>query len=254
MPRKLTEKWLARTFDEVISRRPLPKQDHRFSEVREELVCLQGRPDFAATTAANLPDQTTRASFAAALGLPSRARIVSLLSPKRWISSKEISRASGLSMGTVRSGLATLARASVVIASQTNGYRLDEDFETQMIELWAFELKLGDWKRALYQTLQYKAFAHRVAIVMSDRDISRLRPYLAAFRRNGIGVYAVNLTRKRVRVLLEPVRHIPASRFHYVYAVGQFLNPKRRKASGHPASHNRKRRRTRRLLLSGGRR
>jgi DNA-binding transcriptional ArsR family regulator len=252
MPRKLTEKWLARTFDEVISRRPLPKENHKFREIREELVCLQGRPDFAATTAANLPDRTTRASFASALGLPSRARIVSLLSPNKWTTSNDISRNSGLSIRTVRTGLARLARANVVIASPTQGYRLAKDFESHMIELWAFELKLGDWKRALYQTLQYKAFAHRVAIVMSDRDISRLRPYVATFRKNGIGVYAINLTRNRVRVLLQPVRHIPASRFHYVYAVGQFLNPKRKKASGHPASRQSRRRRARRLLLIGG--
>lgn len=243
MPKKVTEKWLARTFDEVIARRPLPKANQKFREIREELVCFQGVPDFVATTETRPPTQRARAAFAAAVAFPSRARVASLLSPSKVATPEELSRASGLSLRTVRTSLAALVKAELAIAKGTGGYRLTSQFGRHMIELWAFELKLGDWNRALYQALQYKAFAHRVAIVMSDRELARFRPRISSFRKNGIGVYAVSLARKRVRIVLEPVPHTPSSRFQYVYAVGQFLSPRRNRVSGRPAASQRRRRR-----------
>jgi hypothetical protein len=55
------------------------------------------------------------------------------------------------------------------------------------LELWAYELKLRDWKRALYQALRYRKFASRVCVVMPPNAKHLLQQNSGLFRRLGVG-------------------------------------------------------------------
>ena len=89
-------------------------------------------------------------------------------------------------------------------------------------ELWAFELKLRDWRRALYQALQCRSFAHRAYVVFpSDRE-GFIRSKTDTLRALGVGALSYDPKVQRIRVLVPSRKARPTTLHHYYYALGRF--------------------------------
>jgi hypothetical protein len=207
--------------------------------VAEEVVCQQGRPDFVASPCPvrNGLSEAEIMDAAAVLATPAAARVVSLLKPGSVRTVEYLTRCSGLSPRTVRDALEALLKVDLAKSADTASFLRGDRLIHLDTELWAFEVKVDNWQRALFQALQYRAFADRVAVAMASDYVHRVRRRVDLFRSLRIGLLAVDASARSIEVVLPPVKSRPASRFHRLQALGRFLtalreNPARMACSG----------------------
>lgn len=224
MSAKLTEETLANVFNDIVNSEDWLEQLPSLPNMMREMECQQGRPDFVASPAVvGNSDPVQRALLSATLTTPSLTRILSVLKRAAPRTEQYIGRSLGLPLPAVRRGLATLEHNGIIVRRGVNGYVRSSVFMENEIELWAFEIKLSDWQRALYQALQYQSFAHRVTVVMADQWVHRAEKNIDTFKRLDVGVMALNEGTAHWRWIHKPQSRTPRSNFHYLYALGKFL-------------------------------
>lgn len=224
MKGNLTEEYLSSTFETVVGSDDWVSHFGLFGFILKEVDCHQGRPDYVASTR-KLPtmSETQRKVLGGVLSAPSTARVISLLKAAAPRTAEYLVRASGFSAPVVRRSLATLLSLDLVERTGSAGYVLSSGFPTLDWELWAFEVKLEHWQRALFQALQYRAFAHRSVVVISEHSAHRLERYTERFRTLNVGVIAMDAYSGTFRLIVKPKKRSPASRFHHLYALGKVL-------------------------------
>ena len=226
MSTELTEEELSAIFEDALRNGEWAKHFPRFAHVVREVDCQQGRADFIASPARQtLMGRDRRAQFASALATPSSAKILSLLKRSAARTESYLRRASGLSSPVIRRALFELLALRLVVRSGKSGYVLSPTFPAAKWELWAFEVKIDKWQRALFQALQYRAFAHRVCIVMPERWVHRVESRRDLFRSLKVGIIAIDEVSGAIRPILRPRKGAPASQFHHLFALGKFLAP-----------------------------
>jgi hypothetical protein len=90
-------------------------------------------------------------------------------------------------------------------------------------EVWAFELKLSDSKRAVFQAQQCKAFAERVIIVVPPSQAKNYNRFRDSMNRWGIGLASFDPHSAIFIILKSPRKTRPFSREHRMYAISQML-------------------------------
>lgn len=224
MTRTLSEEHLSQIFENVLAQRAWSQYYPRMRHFARELDCQQGRPDFVASPARTPPlHKAKRHRLAEALHNPATARILSLAKRDAPRTEQYLYRASGLSAPVVRRSIATLESLAFLSRTPSETLILSPDFPVTGWELWAFEIKVEKWQRALYQALQYQAFAHRVAVVIPERWAHRVEAQAEKFRKLNVGAIALNEQDSTIRFIVRPVKRRPASRFHHLYALGRFV-------------------------------
>ena len=219
-----TERRLGDSLEAVLASRKGRAGLPRFQILFREVVCRQGVPDFIAGLGLGRKRRDLRRFVAATrIGAESSLSVLALLQVRRFRSEEYLARATGLSESGLRRVLARLILAGLVVrkANGNRRYRLSRAAQAPTTELWAFEIKVKDWRRALYQGLQYRAFAHRVVIVFPVARERLLRRHVARFRRWGIGVAVFDEREDTIRVLCRPIRRRPTSRSHHLFAFSQ---------------------------------
>ena len=191
----------------------------------EEIVCQQGRPDLVASPCrdGNGLSDGQIADAAAVLATPAAARVVSLLKPASVRTVDYLTRCSGLSARTVRDALRALLEVDLASSPDHRSFLLGDRIAGLERELWAFEVKVDNWQRALFQAVQYRAFADRVAVAMASTYVHRVRSRIPLFRSLRIGLLAIDASQPAIEVVLAPPKSPPASRFHRFQALGRFL-------------------------------
>lgn len=153
---------------------------------------------------------------------PGAALVLASLPKGKGIAHSEISRMTGLSRKSVHSMLTRLEAAGLARRlGQSDRYSLNRLAGDGGVEIWAYELKLSDWSKALYQASQYRVFAHSVAVVLAKEYAHRVKPRLDHFRRFNIGVVVLDSGTGRTKSLLRSRPANPQSRSHYLYAVSE---------------------------------
>lgn len=225
MSGKLTEEVMAEVFEAALRNGEWAKHYPPVAHVVREVDCQQGRPDFIASPVkTTLIRKDRRESLVEALATPSSARVLSLLKRSAARTESYLRRASGLSAPVIGRSLSALLDLNLIGRSGESGYVLSSAFPGAKWELWAFEVKVDYWQRALYQALQYRAFAHRVFVVISERWAHRLESRLDRFRSLNVGVIALEESTGALRPILRARKGTPASQFHHLYALGKFLD------------------------------
>ena len=164
---------------------------------------------------------------------PATANIVASLKTPECKSVERVARETGLSERTVSSILVRIAADNEIVCGNTQkGFRLCRAIRDRDVELWAYELKLKHWKRALYQTLQYKAFAHCVTVVLPEETKRVALSKVQLLKRYGVGLVILDTRTDSVDLLVRPRRSRPRSLGHYLYALSVFA---RRGIPNHPA-------------------
>lgn len=194
-----------------------------FTGMEPEVDCLQGRPDFIGVQ----PDRDFDSppwitALAQALATPSLASIVASLKRRAPRREEYLLRVTGMSRPVVRRAIADLERRGIV-EQMGGGYVLGSNVPTTHPHLWAFELKLDHWQRALFQAYQYRAFAHAAIVVMSEPGVRRVERHYARFEAHGVGLMAFDAAKHELRLLVRPARQQPLSHRHYLYALGRIL-------------------------------
>ena len=190
----------------------------------KELRVKEGVADFVLSpTPLNGERLRWISKLASAISSPSVATVASYLSATRPHTVGEITAKSGLTRDTVARAMSRLVDRDVVGRTQGVGFLLKRPIREADLGLWALELKLKDWKRGMYQALQYKAFAHSVAIVVPRESREVVSSRLGQFRAHRVGILTFDMTTGAIRVLVRPGRSHPKSLEHYLYALSVFV-------------------------------
>jgi hypothetical protein len=87
--------------------------------------------------------------------------------------------------------------------------------------MWAFELKLSNWHRAVFQALQYAAFASHVFVVMPQSKSNVAIANRDLFARLGVGFLLFDPHTGHARQVVPARRIGPASPAQALYAAGR---------------------------------
>lgn len=190
-----------------------------FSALYREVVCRQGRADFVAVARYDqgATSQPNRSPLSFRL-TESAATLMSFLKPRSPRTLNYLVLHSGLTRETARRTLRDLACAGAVSNATDSSYLLDPAWKRPLENLWAFELKLHDWRRALFQACQYQAFADSVCIVMPSKQ----SPY-APIRSDvlsavGVGLILFDPYTSCIQIQVRPRHSRPTSLQHVYYA------------------------------------
>lgn len=225
MSAMLTEAKMAEAFARFMNTQPhaQPKALPQFAELEPEVDCLQGRPDFIGVVRQEIVDSACRtAGLAEALSVPSSAALMALLKRRAPRTENYLVRMTGLSAPVVHRVLVRLQRQEI-IQQVGSGYALAAHLPDLGAQLWAFELKLDHWQRALFQACQYQAFAHVTVVVISERGARRVERQYSRFESLGVGLAAFDTESCGLRVLVQPERRKPLSQRHHLFALGRIL-------------------------------
>lgn len=193
-----------------------------FQCVFREVVCEQGIADFVATVGSPLTQEHIRKIKA----VTSRAGgayldVLSLLKPAARRSKQHIAEKTGLPARTVERVLTDLCNEGVVDQTESGSFLLSAEWCLPPLDLWAFELKLNDWKRALFQALQCRGFASYVVVVFPKERKRVLQAHLHKFKNMKVGVMLFDPADRSYDILHRPTKSRPSSRLHYLYAFSQ---------------------------------
>jgi hypothetical protein len=221
---QITEEQLSETFVKLL-RRGVTGQLPSASSTRRELVCQQGRPDFVGSpTDPNALDPESRILFSSVLTNPALARVLAMVPARAPRTELYLQSHLGMPQSAIRRNLEILEESGMLKRTGTNSYVRDMTSLGSQVQLWAFELKVKNWQRALYQGMLYRAFAHRVTVVFAERWGHLVEENVMSFRRMGIGLVSLGEDEDSWRVILQPKTAPPRSQFHYLYALGKWLD------------------------------
>ncbi len=159
---KITEEQLSATFAALVTSQVWCAHLPFFIHVVPEMAAIQGIPDFVASSS-NLAhiDPVMRTRLGQALAQPAVARVAAGLTQRAVHQEESLLRWTGYSRPVVRKALSVLRELELVEEGDGPTYALSPGFPETFFDMWAFEIKVSDWRRALFQALQYPGLRQR---------------------------------------------------------------------------------------------
>ena len=155
-----------------------------FSAIYREISCRQGRPDFIALRYLSHSGNREHMKVPGLVG-PAILQNLKPIAPRTLdyiITKLEFSRES------VRKSLRQLIEDGYVEQLGSGAYRLADLTDIQTPEIWTFELKLNNPKRAVFQAQQSRTYAERAIIVVPPGQEKNYIRFEAAMQRWHIGL------------------------------------------------------------------
>lgn len=218
MPNKMpdySEEQMADAFERRLRSRAMLRGVGRLSQVFREVECHRGRPDFV-----GIISHGKRVSIhhQSSHGVAT-ARILSLLKKRSPRTVRNLAAQMDMTVATTRRVLRQLQASCLVEELSTGSFVLLGGAAIFDVETVAFELKLKNPRRAVFQAQQYTLFAQRVWIVIPPLQASSYEGYRPVLARWGIGLATFEPTSRRFSPVIMPTRRAPGSREHQAYAV-----------------------------------
>lgn len=191
-----------------------------FDDVYQEVTCRQGKPDFIALRNKGrhkvepLPESTGFTGCS----------ILSLLKLRSPRTVQYLVERSEFSADSVKRSLSDLLFSGHIQKTETGSYILDPVSGQFCVEIWAFELKLNNPKRAVFQAQQNRAFAECSIIVVPPGQARNYRRYSETMKRWGIGLATFDPLTRWFSVTRRPRKSRAFSRQHQIYAIAQLFS------------------------------
>lgn len=96
---------------------------------------------------------------------------------------------------------------------------ISSNFKLPHFDLCAYEIKLYDWRRALYQAIQYKGFSNLSYVVMPKRSVGPAIKNIEAFAANNIGLIHVD-DEGECKVVLKSIKSKPRRKAFNIIGTG----------------------------------
>ena len=155
-----------------------------FGAIYREITCQQGRPDFIALRYTSSSDEVEYMNVHGFVGpailqrlKPAAPRTIDYL-----VSTLEFGRES------IRRSLRQLIERGYVEQLENGAYCLANVFQFQTPEIWTFELKLSNPKKAVFQAQQSRAYAERAIIVVPPGQEKNYKRFEMTMQRWHIGL------------------------------------------------------------------
>lgn len=187
--------------------------------VYREISCRQGRPDFIALTNKGTFLDNKRMSNIGLVG----AWILATLKPTSPRTYQYLIKKSEYKEASIRKALNTLVSMAYIKQNGNGSYVLGDFTQFLETDVWAFELKLSNPKRAIFQAQQYKSFAERTVIIIPLNQAKNYTRFEKTMKRWGIGLATFDPFTGEFNLLKRPVKTKPFSKEHYMYAILQLL-------------------------------
>lgn len=213
---EISELEMATAFDLTLKMN-LIKGIPKFNLLYREVICQQGIADFVGLTSG---DFIRRYNFANISSIESSSLVLSLLKHKSGRSRMYLKNKTELSDATLNRTLKELA-ASNYIFEKDNLYFVSVQNTIPKDNIWAFELKLSNWKRAMFQALQYKAFANYSVVVFPLEKEKVLHENLQAFVEFNIGVLLYDAKTGNNKWLKHPRKEKPISKWQTMFMLAK---------------------------------
>lgn len=155
----------------------------------QELDGLAGRPDVVVFQF----QSSARGRFAAAQPLQCRsmATVYHLLKRRQRTDFEWLVNNLGWHPSTIRAALKALIAARLVQEDDAKAYHRRGPSEPFDADIWSFEIKVHDWRRALYQATRYRLFSNLSFVVLPERACSAALRHRELFLRANIGIIAI---------------------------------------------------------------
>lgn len=169
-----SEEEMAQAFENLLlSKEGLPRAGP-FDAVYREVACRQGRPDFIALRYNSPLENRNSISIPGFVG----PAILQNLNPTTPRTFEYLAGKLEFCDDSIRKALRMLLEKKLIERSKKEAYRLTSDIIHEKPEVWAFELKLNNPKRAVFQAQQSRAYAERAIIVVPpgrEKNYERFR-------------------------------------------------------------------------------
>jgi len=185
-----------------------------------EVDCWQGRADLVLAKINGF--FSLNIEQAERLSNLTNAQVIALLHYKAPRTLSFLKEKLALTEPTIKSALRALIKSGIIEVSGKEKYVLNSNFILPKIEFNAFEAKLHNWKRALYQAVQYHGFSHYTSVIMPDKYIKPALCNEDFFRANGVGLIGVSNNGEKV-VYIEPIKNQPSRKAFYLVGVGKAM-------------------------------
>lgn len=188
--------------------------------IMRELDCWQGRADVVKVI------NNSKLKYCKSQGLAltnlTNARILSLLHYRSPRTLKFIEKKTYFKITTIKKSLRELIKCDLVIKTDNESYLLNPSFIFPSITFDAYEAKISNWRRALYQAIQYKGFANTSSVVMPTKHIANALLHSKDFLSNGIGLYEINHSGKVIKHIIAK-KSQPRRKDFYLVGVGKYI-------------------------------
>jgi DNA-binding Lrp family transcriptional regulator len=189
-------------------------------KILRELDCWQGRADLVVAEIRGR--EILSKEKAMLLSNLTNAQIVSLLHKNAPRTLNFLINRTGLTESTVKRSLRSLLNEGIVAESSNRSYILHPDFEVPKVIFNAYEVKLHNWRRALYQAIQYFGFANNSWVVMPKKHISPALHNIELFKANGVGLISID-ENGEVFTHLKAKKYQPSKKAFYLVGIGKLF-------------------------------
>ena len=107
------------------------------------------------------------------------------------------------------------------LVKKKNLYFLSKSFVQESDNIWAFDLKAPNWKRALQQATLYKAFANYVVAVRPSDEEEALQEKLELFAELNVGLLLFNPQSLEHKWLRRPLKDNALSKWQKLFFLGR---------------------------------
>lgn len=187
----------------------------RFWRIFREVDSWRGRPDFVCLQRdgnEELPKNTE------GLGLVG-ATILAALNRSTGRTIEDLQLKTGYAASSVKQTVLRLLVSGLIKKDRNERFKLVPGRGLDDLATVAFELKLKNAKRALYQAQQYRCFADRVYVVVPPQLIATFDKYQEAMSLWGIGLASFDPVKKRFRVEVQSAGKRPKTKHQAIYTI-----------------------------------
>jgi len=225
--KSITEEKMADSFEKLLCDKNGISEFPSFHSIFREIRCQQGIADFIAiennvlkNEIWKLPERINKISNISVF------HIISLLKPKAPRTETFLTRNTGLSLKTVKRILKQLEYQQIIKRLDSGGIIVGPKWKSPNFDLWAFELKLNNWKRALFQASQYRTFATNITVVFPTERKKTIIENLNKFRKMKIGVMLFDISKNNYEIILKPNKIKSTSKRFYFHTIGTLMTMK----------------------------
>lgn len=211
-----SEKDMAVSFEQFIHLHSKNCDIGEFDIVATEVDCSHGRPDLIGIKNRQLYSLHMPIY---PLGIAD-SQVLSILSLcPRHISLTDILSRCSYNKTTIKSAVSRMIHAGYITENH-NQYSCSNDLMRFVSgEIWSFELKLHNTKRAIFQSQQSRSFAHWSMIVVPPGKDSPYIKYHESIDRSGIGLATFDLYTNTFRIVFPPRKTGATCRQNYIYSL-----------------------------------
>lgn len=184
-----------------------------------ESVCSEGRADLVWGRFEGSRSLGELRRHAGLLQNITSSRILAVLQRGAGQPEEDLLRKVGVSRPVLRKWLQALSDAGLVERDSGDFYSLADRRKMPKVEICSFELKLKNWRRALYQATRYRSFSQRVFVVMPSRSAQVAWKHKHLFQKANVGLVSHDVS-GRSRILVRPKTRPPHAAYRTIMAIG----------------------------------